>query len=157
MQARKMTTIAAVLGFALFTLDESALAQSSCQQAKGQQAGVFDGATNTTAGEITRGGWLNGTTLDVFGATVLPTPDPTTVSFTGDFTLTTIHGQLRASTVIIFDFVTGIAAVFGRINPTTSTGAFAGATGVLHFAGKTVSFSPFIIQAEMTGEICFAE
>jgi hypothetical protein len=157
MKAGKLPTIAAVLGVTLFATAESALAQGNCHQAKGQFAGVYDAATNTTTGEITRGGWLNGTTLDVFHGTVLPTPHPTTVSFTGDFTLTTIHGDLKASTVIIFNFVTGNAAVLAHIDPTASTGRFAGATGVLYTAGKTLSFTPFIPAGEISGEVCFAE
>ena len=157
MKGRRVTTMAAVLGLALFALEAPAEAQSNCQQVKGQQDGVFDEVTNTTTGELTKGGWLNGTTLDAFHAAVLPTPHPTTVSFTGDFTLATIHGELKTTNVYIFNFVTGNAAVLGHIDPTTSTGTFAGATGVLYFAGKTISFSPFVVQAEVTGEICFAQ
>jgi len=157
MEARQVKAIAAVLGFALLTMAESALAQGNCHQAKGQFAGVFDAATNTTTGEITRGGWLNGTTLEVFPSAAFPTPHPTTVSFTGDFTITTRHGQLKVSNVIVFNFVTGNAAVLGHIDPTASTGRFAGATGVLYIAGKTLSFDPFIPAGEISGEICFAE
>ena len=56
MKARQVTAIAAALGFALLTMAESALAQGNCHQAKGQLAGIFDAATNTTTGEITRRG-----------------------------------------------------------------------------------------------------
>jgi hypothetical protein len=157
MKARNVTIFAAALCLMLFTGQESALSQSNCTPAKGQQDGVFDSSTNTTTGEITRGGWLDGTTLDAFHGAVLPTPDPTTVSFTGDFTLTTIHGELKASNVYIFNFVTGNAAVLAHIDPTTSTGTFAGATGILYFAGKTISFSPFVTQAKVSGEVCFAK
>lgn len=157
MKSRKTATIAASLGFALFTMSESALAQDNCRQAKGQWAGVFDPATNSTTGEITRGGWLNGTTLTVFHGAVRPTAHPTTVSFTSDFTVTTIHGELKASEVTIFNFVTGNAAVLGHIDPTASTGSFAGATGVLYIAGKTLSFTPLIPAGEISGEVCFAE
>lgn len=155
MNAQKITMmITVVLSFGLLT--ESALAQSDCRQAKAQLVEV---STNpaTSLGTITNGGDLNGTTLTVFGIGALPTPDPTTVSFTGDFTLTTNQGELKASNVYLYNFVAGIGAVFGRINPTTSTGRFAGATGVLYFAGKVTSFSPFTVQSEITGEICYAK
>jgi hypothetical protein len=157
MSTRKVAPIAAVLGLALLTLPESAVANDKCRKAKGQFAGVFDAATNTTTGEITRGGWLNGTTLTGFHGAALPTPHPTTVSFTSDFTITTPHGQLKTSDVIIFNTVTGNAAVLGHIDPTGSTGIFAGATGVLYTAGKTLSFTPFIPAGEISGEVCFAE
>jgi hypothetical protein len=155
MKAPKVMTIAAVLGFALFTMGQPALAQSNCQQVKGLQEAVFDPVTNTSTGSITKGGLLNGTALEVFGTAVAPTPDPTTVSFTADFTIATTHGDLNVSNVYILDFVSGVAAIFGRINPTASTGMFAGATGVLYIAGKTVNFDPFTVQGEVTGEICF--
>ncbi len=155
MKTRSVAMIATVVSLGLF--DGSALAQQSdCRQAKGQIAGVFDAATNTTRWEITRGGWLNGTALEVFPRAALPTPHPTTVSFTSDFTVTTIHGQLKVGNVIIFNFVTGNAAVLGHIDPAASTGSFAGATGVLYIAGKTLSFDPFIPAGEISGEVCFA-
>jgi hypothetical protein len=147
--------IAAVVVLGLF--DGSTRAQpSQCLQAKGYFAGVFDAATNTTTGEITRGGWLNGTTLEVFPGAALPTPHPTTVSFTSDFTVTTIDGQLKVGNVIVFNFVTGNAAVLGHIDPAAGTGRFAGATGVLYVAGKTLNFDPFTPAGEISGEVCFA-
>jgi hypothetical protein len=157
MNSRRVATIAAVLAFGLFTLAQPALAQSNCQPVKGRQAGVFDPVTNTTTGSITEGGWLNGATLEVFGSAVLPTPDPTTVSFTSDYTVATTHGELKTRNVIILNVVTGNAAVLGHIDPDTSTGKFAGAAGVVYFAGKTTSFDPFTIEAEIAGEICFAQ
>jgi hypothetical protein len=169
MNARNVTMIAAVLSLGWFTLEGSALAQgqrqegregrereSDCRQMEARQVGVFDGITNTTTGTITNGGRLNGTTVEAFGIGSLPTQDPTTVTFLADFTLTTTRGQLKASNVYLYDFA-GVAAVLGRINPTTSTGRFAGATGVLYFAGKVTSFNPFTVEAQITGEICFAK
>ena len=96
------------------------------------------------------------TTLEVFPGAALPTPHPTTLSFTSDFTVTTIHGQLKVRNVVIFNFVTGNAAVLGQIDPAASSGRFAGATGVLYIAGKTLSFDPFIPAGEISGEVCFA-
>ena len=68
----------------------------------------------------------------------MPTPDPNTVSFTADLTITTNHGQLKARSVFLFDLVTGLWTVIERINPDTSTGRFAGATGVLFPSGTTI-------------------
>jgi hypothetical protein len=126
-----LIALSALLMFCLFSLGQPAFAQSpnsNCKRAKAQQVFVFDPATNTTTGTITNGGGLNGTTLEVLGSSVLPTPDPTTVTFIGDFTLTTIHGQLKGSEVVLFDFVASAGAALLRINPTTSTGKFAGPT-----------------------------
>ena len=157
MKSPKVMTVAALLGLALFTTEQPGLAESNCRQVKGQQAAIFDPVTNTSTGSITKGGLLNGTALEVFGTAVAPTPDPTTVSFTADFTIATTHGELKASNVYILDVITGLAAILGRINPTTSTGTFAGATGVLYIAGKTISFDPVTVQGEVTAEICLAE
>ena len=154
MRGRKL--ISAFFGMALLTLPGFALAQGNCHQGIGQFTGVFDPVTNTTRGEITKGGWLNGTVVETFDAAVLPTPHPTTVSFTSVFTITTIDGQLTADNVDILNFVTGNAAVLGHIHPTASTGRFAGATGVLYIAGKTLSFAPFIPAGEITIDVCFA-
>jgi hypothetical protein len=154
MKTRSVAMIAAVASLGL--VDGSAVAQGKCRQARGQFAGVFDPSTNATTGEITRGGWLDGTTLEVFHGAALPTPHPTTVSFTGDFTVATIHGRLKVGNVITFNVVTGNAAVLGHIDPAASTGRFAGATGVLYVAGRTLSFDPFIPAGEISGEVCFA-
>jgi hypothetical protein len=42
------------------------------------------------------------------------------------------------------------------INPSASTGRFAGATGVLYINGKAVSFAPFTVVSELAGQICYA-
>jgi hypothetical protein len=148
--------MAAVVSFALFTLGGSARAEGDCREVKAQQVGVFDGVTNTTTGRITNGGRLSGTYLTAFGVGSLPTQDPTTVTFTGDYTITTRHGQLKVFNVYLYNFA-GLASVLGRINPTTSTGRFAGATGVLYFAGKVTNFNPYTVEEELTGEICYPE
>jgi hypothetical protein len=164
MNARKVTIMAAVLTLRLFSLEESALAQEEtavaqgdCRRVKGQKVSVNDAATNTTTGIITKGGRLNGTTVEVFRADVSPTPDLTTVTFAADLTLTTSRGRLKASNVYLFDFAAGVGPVFWRINPTTSTGRFAGATGVVYTAAKLTSVSPDTFFEEITGAICFAD
>ena len=163
MKAQKLTRIAAILSLGLFTLQASALAQNGCKQVKAQLVETSTNSGATATGTITNGGELNGTTLAVFNLNcagcingALFTPDPTTVSFTSDFTITTNHGELKASNVYLFNFA-GVGAFLSRINPITSTGRFAGATGVLYSAAKATSFTPFTVQEEITGEICFAK
>jgi hypothetical protein len=74
-------------------------------------------------------------------------------------TITTANGELKASTVILGDVVIGdVFAQVARINPATSTGRFAGATGVIYFSGKTIgSFEVGPYQSQITGEICFPD
>jgi hypothetical protein len=64
---------------------------------------------------------------------------------------------LKASTVTTQSIVTGVGAEWGHINPDTSTGRFAGATGQIFFSFKPVgdpALGPY--EADVTGEICFA-
>lgn len=106
-------------------------------------------------GTITQGGRLNGTTQAIFTGAFTPTPDPTTFSFTDDLTVTTNKGVLKTHNVGIFDVAAGLFSAIDRIDPNASTGEFAGATGVLYINGKTTDGGA-TIQAEITGEICFA-
>ena len=64
--------------------------------------------------------------------------------------------MLKASNVYLYDLATGHVTVMSRIHPDTSTGRFAGATGVLFFSGKTISTNPFTVQTDIAGEICLA-
>jgi hypothetical protein len=173
--------IAVVLTFGLFSLDQSTPAQSSrglfaphrnsaqptsaqssnsnCKKLKGIRIDMFDPVAGIASGTITHGGILNGTTEDVinFTAGVVVTPDPNVVAYLSDTTITTINGQLRTSLVTTQSFVTAVFSQWGYINPNTSTGRFAGATGVIFFTGKPIgdpSIGPY--KAEITGEICFA-
>ncbi len=152
--SKGMTLLAAVLISSVLYLEESAWAQSNC---KAVQADIIEvaGAAPTASGTVTNGGDLNGTSALIFNSGASPTPAPTTVSFTGDFTLTTNQGQLKTSNVYLYDSATGLITAMGRINSITSTGRFTGATGVLFFNGKTINFSPFIVKSNITGEICF--
>lgn len=111
------------------------------------------------SGPVTNAGILNGTLEDVinFDAGFVSTPDPNVVAYTTALTITTIHGQLKASPVTTQSIVTGAGAEWGNINPNTSTGRFAGATGMIFITFKSVgdpSIGPY--EAEITGEICFA-
>lgn len=132
---------------------------SNCHKLKGTRIDVFDPVAGVSSGTITNGGWLNGTTETAinFNGGLVFTPDPNVVAFLSDTTLTTIDGQLRASLVTTFNLATGVFAEWGNINPNSSTGRFAGATGVIFFNGKAtdnIDTGPF--ESEVVGEICFA-
>ena len=150
-----MTRAATLLAFCLFSPAEYAWGQSNCKQAKGDTVQVAVGAAPST-GPITNGGELNGTLTDVFTSAAFPTPDAAVVSFAGDLTLTTNQGQLKASAVHLFDFSNGAGSLQARINPVTSTGRFAGATGFLFLGGVTTSNNPFTIRLNITGQVCYA-
>ena len=150
LKIRTLTTFALVaLTLGLFSLPPSASALSDCKKAKGNLSG------GGGSGTITQGGKLNGTTQAVFTSMFTPTPDPTTFSFTDDLTVTTDKGVLRTHNVAIFDVAKGVFSAIDRIDPNASTGDFAGATGVLYINGKTTDGGA-TFQAEITGEICFA-
>jgi hypothetical protein len=108
---------------------------------------------------VTNAGFLNGPSEDVvnFGAGFILTPDPNVISYTSDLTITTVDGQLKASTVTTQSIVTGVGAEWGHINPAKSSGRFAGATGQIFLSFKPVgdpALGPY--EADVTGEICFA-
>lgn len=182
-KTRKFMTLAAlVLTFCLFSLEQSTSAQSSrglfgprgdsaksvpaqsanskCKKLEGIRIDVFDPAAGIVFGTITRGGILNGKTADAlnFAAGVAVTPDPNVVAYLSDTTITTRRGQLKVSLVTTFNFVTGDFTQFGNINPDTSTGRFAGATGVIFFPGITIGDDPAIgpYRSVIVGEICLA-
>ena len=142
----------------LLVLEQAALAQSNCKRAKGNLVEVFNGATNSSTGTLSDGGWLNGTTVKVYNSPAYPTPDPAEVTFTSTFTLTTHQGQLKGNVNHIFDFVTGQGASIVKIDPTTSTGIFAGATGVLFgdlIKSATIAIGPY--YEIVGGQVCFAQ
>ena len=157
-----MTVVSVMLILGLFALEQSTSAQSpisNCKKLKGTSVQVFDPVTGIVSGTVTNAGILDGTLEDVINsdAGFVLTPDPNVVTFLSDLTITTVNGQLKASPLTAFNFVTGFWSEFGNINPNTSTGRFAGATGVIFFSGKTIGnidTGPF--KAQITGEICFA-
>jgi hypothetical protein len=128
-------------------------ALNDCKQMIGTLNAVNNGSSAT--GIITQAGRLNGTTEAVHTSGFTPTSDPTTFSFTDDLTLTTNKGTLRTHNVVIFDVARGLFTAIARVDPNASTGDFAGATGVLYLNGKTTDGGA-TVQAEITGEICFA-
>jgi hypothetical protein len=135
-------------------LEGAAFAQSNCKEVKGQLLDVF--TAGAFSGTITNAGDLDGTSTEIFTGTA-STPVPSIVFFSADFTLTTHEGQLKASWVNLFDNTTSLLTVMVLINPTASTGRFAGATGVLYINGKAVSFAPFTVAAELAGQLCYAK
>lgn len=176
-----MTLVAVVLTFCWVSLEQLALAQSprgflglrgnsaqstssqsansNCRKLKGIRIDVFDPAAGIAFGTITNGGILNGTTADVinFDAGVVFTPDPNLVAYLSDTTITTRRGQLKTSLVTTQSIVTGVFTQWGNINPNTSTGRFAGVTGVIFFNGIPIgdpSIGPY--KSVIVGEICFA-
>ena len=149
----KIRTLTAFILIALtigvFSLPPSASAVGDCKKARGNLTG------GGGIGTITQGGILNGTTHAVFTSAFIPTPDPTTFSFTDDLTITTDKGVLKTHNVAIFDVARGVFSAIDRIDPNASTGDFAGAMGVLYINGRTPDGGA-TIQARITGEICFA-
>lgn len=129
-------------------------AGGGCRMAKGTESVVNNG-NGTTSGTITRGGKLNGSTQSVFTSDFTPTPDPVTFSFSDDLTVTTNEGILQTHNVTLFDTSTGAFTAIARIDSITSTGIFAGATGVLYINGKTTDGGA-TFQGKISGEICFA-
>jgi hypothetical protein len=80
------------------------------------------------------------------------------LAYTTDLTITAQQGQLKLSPVTIQSVVTGHGSEWGHINPTASTGRFAGATGILSVVFKLVgdpSVGPW--EAEITADICLAQ
>jgi hypothetical protein len=103
---------------------------------------------------------LDGNLTDVidFGAGFVLTPDPTVVAYRTDLTITTIHGQLKASAVTTQSIITAQGAEWGQINPNTSTGRFAGVTGMISVVFKAVgdpAVGPY--ETQITADICFAQ
>ena len=143
------------LTIGLFSSAQSASAGGDCKKVKGNISVVNNG-NGTTSGTITQGGRLNGATQAVFTSVFTPTPDPNAFSFTDDLTLTTRRGVLKTHNVGIFDTATGLFSAINRIDLNAGTGEFAGATGVLYINGKTTDGGA-TFQAEISGEICFAD
>jgi hypothetical protein len=134
---------------------------SNCKTITGNSAQVFDPVSSTLFGTNTNAGVLNGTLEDVVkpDAGFVLTPDPNVITYLSSLTIKTVNGDLKASSdVNTFNFVTGHFTEFGQIDPATSTGKFAGATGVIFFTGRTVGtpdVGPY--EAEITAHICFAQ
>jgi hypothetical protein len=155
--AKFLTSVTMMLTLGLLCIQQPALAQSNCKEAKGNIVESFDGVSTNT-GTLTNGGWLDGTTVAVFNSAGFPTPDPTEVTFASTFALTTNQGQLKGSNrVYLLDLVRGIGVSMVKIDPAASTGIFAGATGVLFLdllRSTTVAVGPY--YQVVGGQVCFA-
>jgi len=154
----QMMLVAAVWTAGFLSLQQLAFADGQCEEVRARLIDIYSGGPNTS-GTVTNGGFLNGTTSTVFPPAFVVTPDPNVVAYTGELTITTGHGLLKTSNVYLYNSVTGQGTALGRINPSTSTGRFAGATGVLFLnLPKTIGTSiPFTYPQDVTGEICFAK
>lgn len=156
-----MMLFAVALGFGLLPLEQSTSARSTssaqslnsnCKEVKGNLTVEF--GAGTASGAIANGSFLTGTFETVFNpGSTTPTADPTSVTFTGDSTITTDKGVLVTNDVYLFDFVRALGPGMLRIDSTASTGDFAGATGILYI---NPNFGDPPGHAELAGTICFA-
>ena len=136
---------------------QAALADNDggCKNAKGSLSVVNNG-NGTTSGAITKGGRLNGTTQAIFTSALSPTPDASTFSYTDNFSVSSNDGVLKTSNVGLFYVGVGAFTEIARIDPSTSTGRFAGATGVLYINGTTTDGGA-TFQAEIRGDVCLVK
>jgi hypothetical protein len=146
-------TRAFLLSLGWLAWGQASFAQSNCIRAQGDETDALAGAG--TAGVITKGGILNGTTITVYPPAFVVTPDPNFVAYTSEKTITTVNGQLKTSIVYLYNFVTGVWSAVGSINSGASTGIFAGASGTLYFNGTTVGGTTF--PSQIAGEVCLAK
>jgi hypothetical protein len=132
-------------------------ANSNCKKIRGNGIQMFDPLTAIVTGPVTNSGILDRDLGDVinFGAGFVFTPDPTVVAYTTNLTITTIHGQLRSNPVTIQSVVTAAGAEWGHINPNTSDGRFAGATGTISIVFKAVG-DPSVGRLKRKSMLTFA-
>jgi hypothetical protein len=154
---KRTITGTALVVLCLVLRGQTASAQSTCKDAKGNIVESFDGVS-TSAGTLTNAGWLDGTVVSVFNSAPFATPDPTQVTFASTFILTTTQGQLKGiNRVYLLDLVRGQGVSWVKIDPAASTGIFAGATGALFInliKSTNVLVGPY--YEVVGGQICFA-
>lgn len=153
---RTVTTGAVILGLVVFATLPAATAQSNCKGVKGHVIQAFDPGTGQFSGPVTNAGDLTGSMSAMFSGAPFATNDPDAFSFTSDIRLATHLGDVKARQVNVYDNATGLTAGLLRVDPAASTGRFAGATGYLFLNGTTPSFSPFTVEMELSGVICYA-
>lgn len=169
MNARRLTMVAMVLSVGSFALGDPALAReaagpgrsenANCHKVLGEARDTWPGAGNVSTGVIARSWLLNGTTVYVYDTEGFPTPDPNVVTFGAALTLTTKHGNVAARVLFLFGFATGTWTSMATIDPTSSTGRFAGATGTLWFPSGTTIYLDGGAQtypSYFIGELCLA-
>lgn len=144
------------MSLVVFSSTDTDRQDHGCQKVKGTENGALNPDGSGATGFISHGGRLNGPTRVLLATPFTPTGDPFTFSFTDNFTLTTNEGVLRTHNVSILDTANGVGTAVARIDPTGSEGVFNGATGVLFLNSKVTNTSGGF-QAEITGEICYAD
>ena len=149
-------TSVAALALILFASIGVAPAQaqaSDCKHVKGDVSVAFGpGSAN---GSVSNGGALNGALSTAFvPGGVMPTADPTSITFTADSTFTAVGGNLVTNDVYVLDFVLGVGSAMMKIDSAASTGIFAGASGVVYLNIR--STTPANGEAELAGTICYA-
>ena len=85
---------------------------SNCKTIRGNGVQTFDPSTGVVSCPVTNSGILDGDLEDAinFGAGFVFTADPTIVSYKTNLTITTIHGQLKASPLTTQSILTGKGA-----------------------------------------------
>src|SRR3989442_8297468 len=149
--AKLLTSVATILTAGLICLEEPAVAQSNCKSAKGNVVSSEDISSPVASEIVSNAGWLNGTAIRVFTGSN-PNLQPTVFTFFSQVTFTTKRGQLKASSVNLFDFATGQGTVLMYVDPSASTGIFAGATGTLfeNITRSTVTGTTLTVQLELS-------
>ncbi len=169
MNARGLTMVAVVLSVGSLTLGGPAFAHEAvglgrsenvyCHRVLGEARDTWPGAGNVSTGVITRSWLLSGTTEYVLDTQSFPTPDPNVVTFGAALTITTKHGNVAARVLFLFGVATGTWTSIATIDPTSSTGKFAGATGTLWFpSGTTINLDggAQAYPSFVTGDVCLA-
>lgn len=133
---------------------QSVFAAYSCMKVKATEVAGFTSQT-TVGGIVTNGGILNGTSEGVLAGAFLPGPSPTVVTFNIEKSFITDKGILRTHSPHMLDVATGVGTAFAYVDPQSSTGIFAGASGLLYinFKGNADGVSS---TASITGDVCFA-
>jgi hypothetical protein len=135
----------------------SASAGGNCRDAKGNFVEVFNPQNNLNTGTIFNAGWLNGATEGVVDTAGFLTPDPNKFSYGSPISIATRKGVLKGRRVFVSDIVTGFGMDMTDIDPKTSTGMFAGATGVLYVhVNKSVTVDTGPYYQEIAAHVCFA-
>jgi hypothetical protein len=169
MNARRLMMVAVVLSVGSVTLGGAARAQEAvglrrsahvnCYKVVGEARDTWPGAGNVSTGVIASFGLLNGATQYVYDTEGFPTPDPNVVTFGAGLTVTTKHGTVGGRVLFLFDVVTGTWTSIATVDPKSSTGRFAGATGTLWFpSGTTINLDGGAqsYPSYLTGHLCLA-
>jgi hypothetical protein len=169
MNARTRTRLVALLIGGTLVGEATALAQdvsglgrseeSRCYRVMGEAQDTWPGTGNVSTGVMAGSRLLTGTTQYVYDTAGFPTPDSNAVTFGAALTLTTKRGLLEARVVFLFNVVTGLWTSMATIDPASSTGWFARATGTLWFpAGMTINLDDGgqTFPSQVTGHLCLA-